>query len=445
MRRIVLMAVTLCLLALPVSLKNALAAPETLSGMAGAEWLTDPLSCRAELQEETLRLRFSQGLPEGAALTVRAASGRDLALRSAEAGMWEAQTQAEGWFQITVQAPLNGGAVALRYVYTPGEDAWLREAALTAPGGTLTRQADGGYRWEESVPDVERALISYDENGVLTGSLLTGDRRAGFPLPMTVAYDVFGGLLSATASDARRVYRWDAALAVWTAGEAVADLPAFTLAEHPAPAAAALTVPPVYREETAAGIDREAVLLAAPARPELWAEDGALYLSVGAFDAAAVTVDGTLVFSSERGSLTLQDGIWTASSLLIRADSALAVTLFCGACSAAYEKDALLWVSDGQGVTWYQDGTLCLTQGAATAWYSRRGKLTRVFVEQMDGATAEYNASGRLVGLVSGAYSWSRDDGWRGTAINENGNEIHPKVKAPAGIDLSGYPGLEVR
>ena len=39
-------------------------------------------------------------------------------------------------------------------------------------------------------------------------------------------------------------------------------------------------------------------------------------------------------------------------------------------------------------------------------------------------------------------YSWSKDSGWRTTAVNEKGNIIHPAVKQPAAVNLKNYPAI---
>ena len=384
-------------------------------------------------------------LPQDCSVTASTTEGTDLAVGTAGADtITLACDQMSCWLNLSWTD--GDTAYTARYLFEAGGACELWEAFAEDVGRKITRK-NSRYTLEPDWPDVSAASLYYREDGQLQSALLMGDRRETGSLPLTVQYDCFGRATSVTAADLRHSYRYSRPLASWLDenGETVVspELPPFELSRHPAPAALPLSMPRVCRTEAAAGIDRAALLAAAPALSDLEiTTDSVLFVSDA--DEALLTADGSVVFSSRQGSIAHSGTAFTADATAFEPGATLELALTKDGVTAVYRKNALVSVSDGAGVTLYADGTLTLETAAAAIRYSASGRLKQAEVEQADGARVTYGPTGQLIGWSMDGYLWSRDDGWRTTAVNENGSVIHPGARAPTAVRLSDYPPLTI-
>ena len=313
----------------------------------------------------------------------------------------------------------------------------------------ITRRGfSGGYTVEIEIPNVHTATVYYDADGVLHSSVLLGDEREEDTLPMILQYDEFGRAASITAADLQHTYTYSRAQGAWVdeAGSPAdsPQLPPFAPERHPAPAALPLEIPTVRLTEAAAGIRRDELTSSAPELKDPSAEEGVLQFYSDADEAEAVTADG-LSFSTVYGTLSHEGTRFYAGIADLAPELRIQYTLVRGSVTAVYQASALQSVSDStRGVTLLADGTLHLTRGACLARYNAKGNLTEVRVQSADGAVLTYNRQGRLTGWEMDGYIWTRENGWRGTAVNENGNIIHPAVKQPAAVNLDSYPPITI-
>ena len=414
------------------------AAPAQLMELPAAQVLTVLPALRL-----TDRRVTAERLPEGGALTASAAEGEDWPLTK-EADHWTLPDGADpAW--LTLRWRENGIGCEARYlIQASGCELW--EASADDGEYQVTRRS-GSFSLRLSLAHVGSAQAHYDTDGLLKGSVLIGDVRQPGTLPMTLQFDRYGRAAGITATDLNSMYTFNRARGEWLneEGEAVSldTLPVFDPALHPAPAALPLRTATIYRTEAGAGVDRAALAASAPKLTGFTVTDDTVTLVTDAED-ALLLADGSDAYSVSAGTLIRTDGGYIAAP--VEPGASLQITLRRGAVTALYQRDKLVSITDAAlGAVLYADGSLTLSTGDATVYYSARGRLAQALIESPDGAVLTYNVHGRLTGWSMDGYSWTSDGGWRGTAVNANGNVIHPTVRAPAAVNLKSYPSLEIQ
>ena len=421
-------------------------APTALFDWPAAQALRDAPVWAASLDAQTLTLTAT-ALPQDAAVTLNARDGARLDFDRTDATVTVLDPPALCW--LSLRWTVDDAPATALYLVQDSVACMLWEATLQREGCVITRKsASDGYQLSLEWPKVSSAIVYYDAAGRLLSSVLLGDCRESDHLPLTIQYDRYGRAASVTITDLQRTYTYSRPLGGWvdSDGSPVTDasLPAYDPARHPAPAAEPLEVGAIHLNEARAGIDRAALLAAAPRLEDLTPEDGRLTFRSDA-DSMELTVDESAYFSTAHGTIRVEDGRCAVESGDLYADSVLRLTLRRGALTAVYQGGTLQSVTDSAaGLVWTADGTLTAQAGAATVMYNARGSLTEAQVESKDGATLIYDRQGRLTGWKMDGYVWSREEGWRTTAINEKGNVIHPSVKAPAAVQLKDYPSITI-
>ena len=336
-------------------------------------------------------------------------------------------------------------AVTVQYLIASDGQAELRSASAEDTQCSVAYNGySGRYIVNLSMPDVSIATVNYDEEGCLTSSLLLGDERQRGSFPLTIHYDEYGRALSITAADLEHTYNYSRPQGVWfdDQGQPAQNdrLPSFDQSLHPAPAARPLVIGTLHVSEKNAGVDRNALRKQMPTVRDLTREDGIISF-VSDADSAVLVADSDTYFSTEYGTLSRTDGVFTAESEELFQDTKVQLILQRGSITAVYRMTTLESVSDSEaGIELTPDGVLTLTDGITVTKYNGKGRLTEVRVQSADGATLIYNRGGWLTGWEMDEYYWTKEDGWHITAVSEDGRIIHPSVKQPAAIRLEDYP-----
>ena len=421
-------------------------APASLDGLSCAANLLAVPRFRTESDGTALLLTAAEPLPEGVQVTVITADGAPCEAEvCSPAALRMASPPERCWLRLRWNG--DGTLYEARYLIQAGDPCAFWEATADDGDRRLTLNAlTGAFTLSMTLDNVARTELRYDGDGRFAGAVLMGDTREKGTLPMIVQYDEYGRASAVTAADLLTGYTFNRAQGAWydSQGRAVEleTLPPFDLRRHPAPAAREIAYGDLHLREENAGIDREALLAAAPVLGEITAGEGLAAFTADA-DEALLTVDGAWVFDSRLGSLHRDGTAFTAADPDLTEESVLTVTLIRGSLTAVYEKGALVSVTNrAAGLRWTADGRITLTNGAATVTYSPRGALSGVVVESADGARLTYDARGTLTGLELDGYIWTRKAAWKSTAVNEKGTVIHPSASQPKRINLKDYPAL---
>ena len=421
-------------------------APAQLFELEAARTLREPPVFQARADGTALELAGT-GLPENAVLYAVSAEGDELETVPTDSGVTIPDMSGQAW--LVLQWTGGDTAFSVRYLIRDGGQCEFWDAAADDGQRQITRRSgSGGYQLSLSLPDVSGATLLYRADGTLLRAIVLGDRREAGTLPFTVQYDEYGRAESITAADLSHTYTYSRPLAAWLDENGTTAqnerLPAFDLNRHPSPAARELAVETIHAKETNAGIDREALWASAPTLTGLTRETGRLTF-VSDADDAALTVDGEAYYSYSEGTLTREGTLFIAESPDLFPNARVSATLRRGDVTALYQEETCLSVTDSViGATLTAQGDLALSVGAGEARYNARGNLTAVDIAGADGATLTYNRQGRLIGWAMDGYIWTRDDGWRTTAVNDKGNVIHPTAKAPSQVRLNAYPDIDI-
>ena len=422
--------------------------PAFIFDLTAAQLLRDMPVFQSICNGESLRLYTTAALPADYQLTAATTDGIPLELiQTGESFQVIGEIPDSCW--ATLQWTSDGLAFTARYLAQANGHCELWEATADDGSRLITRRNSGTYINRPAMKDITSATLYYRADGQLLSSLLLGDTRDPESLQLTVQYDRYGRPDSITAADLQHTYTYCRPLAAWldeTGAPAEAEqLPAFDIKKHPAPAALPLDIGTIYRSETAAGIDRELLLANAPVLTDCTSDEFRILITADADDAELV-VGNTMYFSSSLGSLLHEDGVFTAVTEGVGPNDVLEITLRLGTVTAKYVKSRLISVSDSStGVSWTEDGFITMSKDALSVRYSPKGRLAEATVESPDGATLTYNVQGRLSGWAMDGYLWILNDGWRTTAVNENGSIIHPSAKAPGSIRLADYPAINIQ
>ena len=419
--------------------------PAYLFDLETAQALKNPPAFQASREGERLVLTALTDLPDGSTAAFSTAEGPDVSMEF-RGRILTVQNPLEV-SRLTVSWTQGDAAMAVQYLVRAEGRCELWNASADNGDYYIIRKGDSNtYSLSCKLENVSSTTLYYDADGRLMSSILLGDRRGNAGLPLILQYNAYGCAISITAADLQHTYTYSRPQGAWfdEAGQPVQDerLAVFDPVLHPAPTARELTIGAIHLSEKNAGIDRAALVAAAPTLNDLTVAEGTVSF-VSDADSAALTLNGDIYFSTAQGTLQRDGTVFTAETPDIYADSRTEISLERGGMTAVYQALALTKLTESAaGITLTSDGTLTYERGAVAAQYNARSNLTEERIHSADGAVLTYNRQGKLIGWAMDEYSWTREGGWRTTAVNEKGNIIHPPVKQPAAVDLKNYPAI---
>ena len=420
-------------------------APAYLFDLEAAQALKKLPVFQVSYETDQLILTCSDSLLDGCAAAFAIADGAKIAAEIHGQTLTLRQPPEICW--LTLSWKESGAALTAQYLIRASGRCEVWNAAADDGQYYIIRKNSGNtYSLSCELENVKSTTLYYNAEGRLISCVMLGDHRGNAPLPLTLQYNPYGCAVSITAADLQHTYTYSRPQAAWhdEAGKPARNeqLPAFDPAEHPSPAARKLTIGAIHRSEKKAGIDRAALLAAAPTLSELSITEGTVSFLSDA-DSASLTVDRDTYYATAQSTLRHEEAAFVAESADIYIDSRTEITLERGSMTAVYQASTFMRLTDSaKGITLTADGILTYETDAVTAVYNARGNLTEARIHSADGALLTYNRQGRLIGWAMDEYSWNKDSGWRTTAVNEKGNIIHPAVKQPAAVNLKNYPAI---